>query len=103
MLDTVYTAGEKAECRVTVNPGSPEFIYLTFGSEGVVSLLLQDRDRVSVAVDWSRPSVVSIEGSGESVLMQEVNDGIRTFNHKLRTRSAVCEAQTGCPAVCAAA
>ena len=82
VLDTVYTAGEKAECRVTVNPGSPEFIYLTFGSEGVVSLLLQDRDRVSVAVDWSRPSVVSIEGSGESVLMQEVNDGIRTFNHK---------------------
>ena len=82
VLDTVYTAGEKAECRVTVNPGSPEFIYLTFGSDGVVSLLLQGRDRVSVAADWSRPSAVSIEGSGESVLMQEVNDGILTFNHK---------------------
>lgn len=82
VLDTVYTIGEEAECRVTVNPGSPEFIYLTYGKDGVVSLLLQERDRVSVTAGWSEPSDVLIDGSDESALMQEVNDGIRTFNHR---------------------
>ena len=82
VLDTVYTSGGKTECRVTVNPGSPEFIYLTYGKDGVVSLLLQERDRVSVTAGWSEPSDVLIDGSDESALMQEVNDGIRTFNHR---------------------
>ena len=82
VLDTVYTSGGKTECRVTVGTGSPEFIYLTYGKDGVVSLLLQERDRVSVTAGWSEPSDVLIDGSDESALMQEVNDGIRTFNHR---------------------
>ena len=82
VLDTVYTIGEGAECRVTVNPGSPEFIYLTYGNDGSVSLLLQDMDRVRVSAGWSDTSDVSVDGSEESVLMQEVDRGIRAFNYK---------------------
>lgn len=82
VLDTVYTIGEEAECRVTVNPGSPEFIYLTYGNDGSVSLLLQDMDRVRVRAGWSDTSDVSVDGSEESVLMQEVDRGIRAFNYK---------------------
>lgn len=82
VLDTVYTIGEEAECRVTVNPGSPEFIYLTYGNDGSVSLLLQDMDRVRVSAGWSDTSDVSVDGSEESVLMQEVDRGIRAFNYK---------------------
>ena len=82
VLDTVYTIGEEAECRVTVNPGSPEFIYLTYGNDGSVSLLLQDIDRVRVSAGWSDTSDVSVDGSEESVLMQEVDRGIRAFNYK---------------------
>ena len=82
VLDTVYTIGEEAECRVTVNPGSPEFIYLTYGNDGSVSLLLQYMDRVRVSAGWSDTSDVSVDGSEESVLMQEVDRGIRAFNYK---------------------
>ena len=82
VLDTVYTSGGKTECRVTVNPGSPEFIYLTYGNDGSVSLLLQDMDRVRVSAGWSDTSDVSVDGSEESVLMQEVDRGIRAFNYK---------------------
>ena len=82
VLDTVYTIGEEAECRVTVNPGSPEFIYLTYGNDGSVSLLLQDMDRVRVSAGWSDTLDVSVDGSEESVLMQEVDRGIRAFNYK---------------------
>ena len=82
VLDTVYTIGEEAECRVTVNPGSPEFIYLNYGNDGSVSLLLQDMDRVRVSAGWSDTSDVSVDGSEESVLMQEVDRGIRAFNYK---------------------
>ena len=94
VLDTVYTSKEKVAYKVTVYPDSPEFVYLTYGQGGNVPLLLQDRDRVSVTADWSDLSKVSVEGSEESVLMQEVDSVIKAFNAEFdRLASELAEAE----------
>ncbi len=81
-LDTIYVSDGHAESSVTVFPEAPEFIYLTFGNGGSVSLILQDGDRVKVSADWDDPSSgTCIEGSEESVLMQKVSLEIGAFNH----------------------
>ena len=94
VLDTVYTSKGKVAYKVTVYPDSPEFVYLTYGQGGNVPLLLQDRDRVSVTADWSDLSKVSVEGSEESVLMQEVDSVIKAFNAEFdRLASELAEAE----------
>ena len=94
MLDTVYTSKGKVAYKVTVYPDSPEFVYLTYGQGGNVPLLLQDRDRVNVTADWSDLSKVSVEGSEESVLMQEVDSVIKAFNAEFdRLASELAEAE----------
>ena len=80
VLDTLYTSKEKVSAEVPVYPGSPEFIYLTYGQGGRISLLLQNRDRVTVTASWNDSSDPVIEGSEESVLMQGVDMDIRAFN-----------------------
>lgn len=79
VLDTLYTSKEKVSAEVPVYPGSPEFVYLTYGNGGSAALLLQNRDRVTVSADMTGTDV-RIEGSEESVLMQKVDSGIRAFN-----------------------
>ena len=94
VLDTVYTSKGKVAYKVTVYPDSPEFVYLTYGQGGNVPLLLQDRDRVNVTADWSDLSKVSVEGSEESVLMQEVDSVIKAFNAEFdRLASELAEAE----------
>ena len=94
VLDTVYTSKGKVDYNVTVYPDSPEFVYLTYGQGGNVPLLLQDRDRVIVTADWSDFSKVSVEGSEESVLMQEVDSVIKAFNAEFdRLASELAEAE----------
>lgn len=94
VLDTVYTSKGKVAYKVTVYSDSPEFVYLTYGQGGNVPLLLQDRDRVSVTADWSDLSKVSVEGSEESVLMQEVDSVIKAFNAEFdRLASELAEAE----------
>ena len=94
VLDTVYTSKGKVAYKVTVYTDSPEFVYLTYGQGGNVPLLLQDRDRVSVTADWSDLSKVSVEGSEESVLMQEVDSVIKAFNAEFdRLASELAEAE----------
>ena len=79
-LDTLYTGGKKPmEFRTQVFPDSPEFLYLSYG-DGSLSLLLQSGDKVSVTVSWPSPSGARIEGSSESVLMQEVDSAVNAFN-----------------------
>ena len=80
VLDTLYTAKGRAVYDVTVYPDSPEFVYLVYGKGESVSLLLQARDRVSVRTDWQGMEEVQVEGSEESVLMQEVDSDIKAFN-----------------------
>ena len=79
VLDTLYTSKEKVSVEVPVYPGSPEFVYLTYGNGGSAALLLQSRDRVTVSADMTGTDV-RIEGSEESVLMQKVDSDIRAFN-----------------------
>ena len=81
-LDTLYTVHGKAVCKVGVCPDSPEFIYLTFGEGGNVSLLLQKGDRVSVSAGWDDASKAEISGSEESLLMQEVDADSRNFSFR---------------------
>lgn len=81
-LDTLYTVHGKAVCKVEVYPDSPEFIYLTFGEGGNVSLLLQKGDRVSVSAGWDDASKAEISGSEESLLMQEVDADSRNFSFR---------------------
>lgn len=79
VLDTLYTSKEKVSAEVPVYPGSPEFVYLTYGNGGSAALLLHNRDRVTVSADMTGTDV-RIEGSEESVLMQKVDSDIRAFN-----------------------
>ena len=79
VLDTLYTSKEKVSAEIPVYPGSPEFVYLTYGNGGSAALLLQSRDRVTVYADMTGTDV-RIEGSEESVLMQKVDSDIRAFN-----------------------
>ena len=78
VLDTLYTSQGKASCEVSVYAGSPEFIYLSYGDGQTVPLLLQDRDRVSVTASWNSAGA-TVEGSEESLLMQEVDSVINAF------------------------
>ena len=78
VLDTLYTSQGKASCEVSVYAGSPEFIYLSYGDGQTVPLLLQDRDRVSVTASWNGAGA-TVEGSEESLLMQEVDSVINAF------------------------
>ncbi len=94
VLDTVYTSNGKVTCGVSVYAGSPEFIYLSYGNGENVSLLLQNREKVSVTADWAAPGKVEIRGSEESVLMQEVDSVIKAFNAEFdRMASELAEAE----------
>ena len=94
VLDTVYTSNGKVTCGVPVYAGSPEFIYLSYGNGENVSLLLQNREKVSVTADWATPGKVEIRGSEESVLMQEVDSVIKAFNAEFdRMASELAEAE----------
>lgn len=79
VLDTLYVSQGKASCEVSVYAGSPEFIYLSYGDGQTVPLLLQDRDRVSVTASWNGAGA-TVEGSEESLLMQEVDSVINAFS-----------------------
>lgn len=78
VLDTLKTsASGEFSCKVDVQEGQPEFIYLFYGDTKVASLLLERGDRVSVKVDTL--GNYSIEGSEESVRLQEVEQRFAAF------------------------
>lgn len=82
ILDTLYTRKGKAGMSVDVMPGSPEFMYLATGDRSSISLLLQAGEKVRVSYDPEHPGQVSVKGSAESELMQEVDRASREFNMK---------------------
>lgn len=84
-LDTLYFKGGKVEYKAEVRPGAPEFIYMTFSGAGNVAFLLNAGDRVSA--EWVSPEEVRINGSEESVLMQQVNRDIMKFNRSFDSLS----------------
>ena len=77
-LDTIKTnAGGAFRYDVTVAPGQPEFIYLFYGDKKVASLLLKQGDHVKVTADTL--GNYTVEGSDESLLLQEVEGEYAQF------------------------
>ncbi len=71
VVDTVATdASGKFSCKVKVEDGQPEFVYLFYKDTKVASLLLEKGDRVEVKADTL--GNYAVEGSEESVKLAQV-------------------------------
>lgn len=78
VLDTVKTNASGAfSYNVELPSENPEFIYLFYGDRKVASLLLKPGDRVKVTADTL--GNYSVEGSDESVLLQNVENEYAQF------------------------
>ena len=78
VLDTVRTDASGAfSYKPELTEGCPEFIYLFSGDKKVASLLLSVGDHVSVVADTL--GNYTVEGSDESLLLQEVENAYAQF------------------------
>lgn len=86
VLDTVKTdAAGNFSYKVPVEEGQPEFVYLYYGDTRISSLLLQTGDVVRVVTDTLGHGTV--EGSEESVRLQEVESKFAAFLGKSNSTS----------------
>lgn len=78
VLDTVKTNSNGSfKYDVDVIKGQPEFIYLFHGDTKVASLLLDEGDKVNVIADTL--GNYQVEGSAESLLLQQVENNYASF------------------------
>ena len=78
VLDTVRTNAYGAfTYKPELKEGCPEFIYLFYGDRKVASLLLEQGDHVTVTADTL--GNYTVEGSNESLLLQEVEGNYAQF------------------------
>ena len=78
VLDTVRTNAAGAfTYKPELKEGCPEFIYLFYGDRKVASLLLEQGDHVTVTADTL--GNYTVEGSEESLLLQEVEGNYAQF------------------------
>lgn len=77
-VDTLYLKRGHADISLKVNENSPEFIYLESENGKRVSVLLSKGENVSVELD-SNGELLNIQGSPESLLLQEVEAAQQTF------------------------
>lgn len=71
VLDTVKAdSNGKLSCKVSVEKGQPEFVYLFHNDKKVASLILKNGDKVSVVTDTL--GNYTVEGSEESVKLAQV-------------------------------
>jgi peroxiredoxin len=78
VLDTVRTdAAGTFSYKPEIQEGRPEFIYLFYGDKKVASLLLKQGDHVKVTADTL--GNYTVEGSEESLLLQEVEGDYTQF------------------------
>ena len=78
VLDTVKTDASGAfKYGLDIKEGQPEFVYLYYGDTKVASLLLQKGDKVKVTADTL--GRYSVEGSEESVKLQQVEQDFSAF------------------------
>ena len=83
VLDTVKTNAKGDFCyKLDVAKGKPEFIYLYYGDRQIASLLLQKGDRVKVTTDTL--GVYSVDGSEESLKLQQVEKDYNAFMRDMR-------------------
>ena len=87
VLDTVRTddAG-KLSCKVSVQKGQPEFVYLFYGDVKVASLLLEAGDKVEVKADTL--GNFSVTGSPESEKLSQLERSQSQVTARLRALSA---------------
>lgn len=77
-IDTLRLGKDgKASCRIAVEDGRPEFIYLFYNGRKISSLLLQAGDRVSVTADTLGHYEVS--GSPESEALAGIEESVAHF------------------------
>ena len=79
VLDTVKTdaAGAFSYKAETIQEGCPEFIYLFYGDRKIASLIVQKGDHVTVTADTL--GNYTVDGSEESILLQEVENDYAQF------------------------
>ncbi len=78
VLDTFKTDASGAfKYGLDIKEGQPEFVYLYYGDTKVASLLLQKGDKVKVTADTL--GRYSVEGSEESVKLQQVEQDFSAF------------------------
>ena len=77
-VDTLYLKKGHADISLKLNENSPEFIYLESENGKRVSVLLSKGENVSVELD-SNGELLNIQGSPESLLLQEVEAAQQTF------------------------
>lgn len=87
VLDTLKTdASGNYACKVELEKGQPEFVYLYHGDTKIASLLLQAGDKVTVKSDLK--GNYSVEGSEESQKLQQVD---KDYNDFLASVSSMTE------------
>ena len=78
VLDTIKTNAAGAfKYALDIEEGQPQFVYLYDGDTKIASLLLQKGDKVKVAADTL--GHYSVEGSEESVKLQQVEQDFAAF------------------------
>ena len=83
VLDTVKTDNKGAfRYKLDIAQGKPEFIYLFYGEKQIASLLLQKGDKVHVETDTL--GVYSVEGSEESLKLQQVEKDYSAFMREMQ-------------------
>jgi hypothetical protein len=90
LLDSVKTNASGAfSYQLDLKEARPEFIYLFYGNRQIASLLLQKGDHVMVRTDTL--GAYSVEGSPESVKLQEVENA---HNKIIRDLSKILERES---------
>lgn len=94
VLDTVAVdASGKFSCKVEVEKGNPEFIYLFRGERKLASLLLSEGDNVSVKADTLGNYTVT--GSEESEKLAQVEMDYAAVSAKMNALSAKLDKASG--------
>ena len=84
VLDTVKAGADgRFTYTLDLEDGKPEFIYLYYGERQIASLLLQKGDKVQVTTDTL--GVYAVEGSEESLKLQQVEADYNTFIRDMTT------------------
>ena len=86
-LDTVKTDASGAyACKIDIQAGQPQFVYLFKGDTKVASLLLQKGDKVKVTSDTL--GTYSVEGSEESEKLRQVEADFADFMDRFSAAAA---------------
>lgn len=86
-IDTLKTDASGAySCKIDVLKGQPQFVYLYKGDTKIASLLLQKGDKVKIVSDTL--GKYSVEGSGESEKLRQVEEDFAAFMDKFSADAA---------------